>query len=252
MPIRQRLVTYGIPATAIATIVTGALFTQRHGEPAVTQPTPTDTQIQTVPTIATNAAVHHVDVVFAVDTTGSMGGLIEGAKRTVWSIATHIRQTDPQADLRIGLVAYKDIGDVYVTRDFPLTTDLDSVFAELSSYTAAGGGDDPEDVDAALYDAVYKMKWGDDAKKLVFLVGDAPPATRGDVPAFDITAREAGARHIAGQRDSLRPRSRDREGVAANREPRQRRVLDDSRRRRRPASRDAVRRQARRAQRDDR
>src|SRR4029077_11900749 len=95
----------------------------------------------------TAAGKHAVDVVFAVDTTGSMGGLIDGAKRTVWSIAPHIRKTDPNAELRIGLVAYRDIGDDYVTRDFALTSDLDAVFTELSRYEAAGGGDTPEDVD---------------------------------------------------------------------------------------------------------
>jgi hypothetical protein len=139
---------------------------------------------------------HPIDVVFAVDTTGSMGGLLDGAKRTVWSIATHIRKTDPNAELRIGLVAYRDIGDDYVTRDFALTSDLDAVFAELSGYQAAGGGDAPEDVDAALDDSLHKMHWRGDAKKLVFLVGDAPPASRGDVPRFDVLAREAGDKQI--------------------------------------------------------
>jgi hypothetical protein len=142
------------------------------------------------------ARKHAVDVVFAVDTTGSMGGLIEGAKRTVWSIATHIRKTDPDAELRIGLVAYRDIGDDYVTRDFALTADLDAVFTELSGFRAAGGGDTPEDVAAALDDSLHKMQWRGEAKKLVFLVGDAPPANRGDVPTFDVLAREAGARQI--------------------------------------------------------
>ena len=46
-------------------------------------------------------------------------------------------------------------------KDFALTDDLDAMFAELSSYHAAGGGDVPENVDAALYDAVHKMKWRD-------------------------------------------------------------------------------------------
>ncbi|MEP7030249.1 MAG: hypothetical protein ABI830_04880, partial [Pseudolabrys sp.] len=31
-----------------------------------------------------------VEVAFVLDTTGSMGGLIEGAKRKIWSIATAI------------------------------------------------------------------------------------------------------------------------------------------------------------------
>jgi hypothetical protein len=189
MPTRQRIATYGFTTAAAATITVALLLQPWRGDhldpvhEPVTPPTPV-------------AVRHPVDVVFAVDTTGSMGGLIEGAKRTVWSIATHIRQTDADADVRIGLVAYRDIGDEYVTRDFALTGDLDSVFTELSSYRAAGGGDTPEDVDAALYDALHKMQWRGDAKKLVFLVGDAPPASRGDVPRFDVLAREAGEKQI--------------------------------------------------------
>ena len=184
---RERLVTYGVSTAAAATITVAALLQPWRGGD-VDGPVPEATPVL--------RSKHAVDVVFAVDTTGSMGGLLDGAKRTVWSIATHIRKTDPDAELRIGLVAYRDIGDDYVTRDFSLTSDLDAVFTELSSYRAAGGGDTPEDVDAALDDTLHKMRWRDDAKKLVFLVGDAPPASRGDVPNFDISAREAGARQI--------------------------------------------------------
>jgi len=188
MPTRQRIVTYGVSTAAAATITVAALLQPWRGgaalEPVTEKPTPVA------------AGKHAVDVVFAVDTTGSMGGLIDGAKRTVWSIATHIRKTDPNAELRIGLVAYRDIGDDYVTRDFALTTDLDAVFAELASYRAAGGGDTPEDVDAALDAVVHKMQWRHDAKKLVFLVGDAPPASRGDVPTFEVSARAAGEQQI--------------------------------------------------------
>ncbi|HZJ65461.1 MAG TPA: VWA domain-containing protein [Kofleriaceae bacterium] len=193
MPTRQRIVTYGFTTAAAATITVALLLQPWRGDD---EPVPEPPRPQPEPQPQPVAVKHPVDVVFAVDTTGSMGGLIEGAKRTVWSIATHIRKTDPDADVRIGLVAYRDLGDDYVTRDFALTSDLDAVFTELSGYRAAGGGDTPEDVDAALDDALHKMQWRDDARKLVFLVGDAPPASRGDVPTFDVLAREAGDRQI--------------------------------------------------------
>src|SRR4026208_1385681 len=122
---RQRIVSFGIPTAAVGTIVAAALLSPWTKSP---EPTPPD------PIVAPG---HQIDVVFAVDTTGSMGGLIDGAKRTVWSIATHIRKTDEQADVRIGLVAYRDLGDDYVTRDFALTGDLDAVFTELSGHRAA-------------------------------------------------------------------------------------------------------------------
>jgi hypothetical protein len=57
-----------------------------------------------------------VEVAFVLDTTGSMGGLIEGAKRKIWSIATAIVDSNPDADIRTGLVAYRDIGDDYTLK----------------------------------------------------------------------------------------------------------------------------------------
>lgn len=118
-----------------------------------------------------------VEVAFVLDTTGSMGGLLEGAKRKIWSIATSVVDTNPDADIRIGLVAYRDIGDEYVTRTFDLTTDIQDIYANLLDLKARGGGDWPESVNEALDIAVNKLQWskGGDVRRIVFLVGDAPP-----------------------------------------------------------------------------
>jgi von Willebrand factor type A domain len=118
-----------------------------------------------------------VEVAFVLDTTGSMGGLIEGAKRKIWSIATAIVDANPDADIRMGLVAYRDIGDDYVTRKFDLTTDIQDLYANLLELKARGGGDWPESVNEALDVAVNKLRWtpNGDTCRIVFLVGDAPP-----------------------------------------------------------------------------
>jgi von Willebrand factor type A domain len=118
-----------------------------------------------------------VEVAFVLDTTGSMGGLIEGAKRKIWSIATAIVDANPDADIRMGLVAYRDIGDDYVTRTFDLTTDIQDLYANLLELKARGGGDWPESVNEALDVTVNKLHWtpSGDVKRIVFLVGDAPP-----------------------------------------------------------------------------
>jgi Mg-chelatase subunit ChlD len=118
-----------------------------------------------------------VDVVFVLDTTGSMSGLIQTAKEKIWSIATTMASAQPSPDIRIGLVAYRDRGDAYVTRIVDLSSDLDSVYATLMDFQADGGGDGPESVNAALYDAVHKMSWSqrDQAYQVIFLIGDAPP-----------------------------------------------------------------------------
>jgi len=118
-----------------------------------------------------------VEVAFVLDTTGSMGGLIEGAKRKIWSIATAIVDSNPDADIRMGLVAYRDIGDDYVVRTFDLTTDIQDLYANLLEVKARGGGDWPESVNEALDVAVNKLRWtlSGDTRRIVFLVGDAPP-----------------------------------------------------------------------------
>src|SRR5450432_3929692 len=118
-----------------------------------------------------------VEVAFVLDTTGSMGGLIESAKRKIWSIATAIIDCSPDAEIRMGLVAYRDIGDDYVTKKFDLTTDIQGLYADLLHFRAQGGGDWPESVNEALFVAVTKLSWshGRDSTRIVFLVGDAPP-----------------------------------------------------------------------------
>ena len=118
-----------------------------------------------------------VEVAFVLDTTGSMGPLIEGAKRKIWSIATEIIDTNPNAEIRMGLVAYRDIGDEYVTKTFNLTTDVQDLYANLLELKARGGGDWPESVNEALEVGVTKLAWtqGADICRIMFLVGDAPP-----------------------------------------------------------------------------
>ncbi|MCZ6760341.1 MAG: VWA domain-containing protein, partial [Gemmatimonadetes bacterium] len=118
-----------------------------------------------------------IDVVFVLDTTGSMGGLIQTAKEKIWSIATTMASAQQAPEIRIGLVAYRDRNDAYVTKVVDLSTDLDSVYAALMDFEANGGGDTPESVNAALYDAVHNMSWSqqDQAYQVIFLVGDAPP-----------------------------------------------------------------------------
>src|SRR2546422_5427869 len=67
----------------------------------------------TAVTSVVRAAAPRVEVAFVLDTTGSMGGLIDGAKRKIWSIARRIGEGRPRPDLRIALVGYRDLGDEY-------------------------------------------------------------------------------------------------------------------------------------------
>jgi Mg-chelatase subunit ChlD len=138
-----------------------------------------------------------VEVVFVLDTTGSMTGMIEGAKAKIWQISSHIISGQPTPEVRIGLVAYRDKHDAYVTQVLPLTSDLDVVYNRLMSFRAEGGGDTPEHVNRALDEAIHAMRWSDGAMKMVFLVGDAPPHDDySDVPDSRSLARQAADRQI--------------------------------------------------------
>jgi len=140
-----------------------------------------------------------VELVFVLDTTGSMGGLIEGAKAKIWDIANMIVSAEPTPDVRIGLVGYRDRGDAYVTQVFDLTDDIDAVYANLMRFGADGGGDTPESVNQALAESLSRIAWtehddpNDSVLRLLFLVGDAPPhMDYGDTPYTETVARAVG------------------------------------------------------------
>lgn len=144
-------------------------------------------------------AAPRVEVAFVLDTTGSMGGLIDGAKRKIWSIARRIGEGRPRPDLRIALVGYRDVADEYVTRVHDFSRDMDEVNERLMAFHANGGGDGPEHVSAALGAAVDQLSWSQGpALQIVFLVGDAPPhVDYQDGHDYARYARAARARGIA-------------------------------------------------------
>lgn len=118
-----------------------------------------------------------MEVVFVLDTTGSMSGMIAGAKQKIWAIANKLKSARPTPEIRFGLVGYRDRRDAYVTRVFGLTGNLDEVYTNLYGFEAQGGGDEPESVNEALHRAVRDLQWSTDPEvlRVVFLVGDARP-----------------------------------------------------------------------------
>lgn len=126
---------------------------------------------------ATPTEQPRVEVVFVLDTTGSMSGLIAAAKDKIWAIANTIALAEPAPQIKMGLVGYRDRGDAYVTKVTNLTEDLDAVYSSLMDFQAGGGGDAPESVNQALQEAVTQITWSDDDStyRVIYLVGDAPP-----------------------------------------------------------------------------
>ncbi|MGK2927202.1 MAG: vWA domain-containing protein [Lysobacterales bacterium] len=164
---------------ALFTLTLGAavFYPQLRAAPGAAPGTTPATIGAHVTPIVAAAQKPKVDVVFVLDTTGSMSGLIQTAKDKIWSIASTMASAQPTPEIRVGLVAFRDRGDQYVTRVVDLSADLDSVYATLMEFQADGGGDTPESVNQALHDAVHRMSWSDaqQAYRVIFLVGDAPP-----------------------------------------------------------------------------
>ena len=115
-----------------------------------------------------------VDVVFILDTTGSMSEEISALKGTIGEVVASLRHQNARP--RLGLVEYKDITDGYVTRLHQMTTDVDGFTERVASLYADGGGDTPEHVNAGLRVAVDHIRWNPESvARLAFLIGDAPP-----------------------------------------------------------------------------
>lgn len=117
-----------------------------------------------------------LDLCFTLDVTGSMGDELSRIQTTIGDIAARIKSLPDAPELRYGLVAYRDRGDDFVTRNFDFTADLDTFRSRLNSLAAAGGGDYPEAVNEGVGASLDSLNWdAGESVRLMFVVGDAPP-----------------------------------------------------------------------------
>ncbi len=140
-----------------------------------------------------------LDLLFLLDTTGSMEDELRRIQDTIDDIASRINAFQPRPRIRFGLVAFRDEGEVYVTQRVPFTEQLDDFNSALNQLRAEGGGDTPEALEEALVAAIDGMDWSDDASsvRLVFLVGDAGPhLDRQGVPSYLTSVQQAVAQGI--------------------------------------------------------
>lgn len=121
-----------------------------------------------------------LDLVFIQDATGSQGSYInhstEHIQRICSDIISHGGLSHPE-DLRVGLIAFRDHppqDHTYITKNFGFTSDINQVHENLKTLYASGGGDGPEAVTAALWDAL-NLDWRPSASKMIVLIADAPP-----------------------------------------------------------------------------
>ena len=113
-----------------------------------------------------------LDIMFVIDTTGSMGDELAYIQTELQSIIAGL--PFDKGLINLGLTFYRDIGDDYVVRAHGFSNDVSSVQQTLSAEWADGGGDYPEAMDQALHQAI-DANWQEGSKRVLFLIADAPP-----------------------------------------------------------------------------
>jgi hypothetical protein len=167
------------------------LVQARHGEQIVRMPWNGVDPVELGLDVSGADGAMSLDVVFVIDTTGSMSDEIARIKSTLLSVTERARSLEVPVDLQYGAVLYRDLGDAYLTRHTPLTRDVVAFDALLQGIEAGGGGDGPESLNQGLAVAVHDMDWREGAAKLMFVVADAPPHMdyEGDTPYADSAFR---------------------------------------------------------------
>lgn len=125
--------------------------------------------------------LRQLDVVFVIDTTGSMEPCISQVQRKLNHFAKTIAGASVRPDVAFGVVAYRDHPPedlTYVTQVYPLSRELAQVQQIINGLQAEGGGDAPEAVMDGVWDALQDSQWRAASYKAIVLVGDAPAHTR--------------------------------------------------------------------------
>ena len=123
---------------------------------------------------------NNLDVVFAIDATGSMKNDLDKLKTDMQPLLAELFGGTPET--RVGLLFYRDYGDTFKYMDlpvklYPFTSNFTSFSKNLNSIRIYGkeGGDIPEAVYEAMYASCEFFAWRNTAQKKIILIGDAEP-----------------------------------------------------------------------------
>lgn len=145
-------------------------------------------------TVVSQASVQKdtgLQVMFILDTTGSMGDELEYLKDDFTDIVNQVGGKQ----MLFSANFYRDQGDAYVTKCNPFTGNVQTVQQQFDAESAAGGGDMPEAVADILYETMVQADWKDGYRKVAFLIFDAPPHD-GTEKQIDAAVRAAAAQGI--------------------------------------------------------
>ena len=111
------------------------------------------------------------EIMFVVDTTGSMGDELMFLQSEFTAIAEEIGTDNTKFSINF----YRDDGDDYTTKRYPFSSNIEEINKKLNSEYATGGGDLPEAVAEILDETINDGGWSNQAVKLMFMIFDAPP-----------------------------------------------------------------------------
>ncbi|MCR5684147.1 MAG: VWA domain-containing protein [Lachnospiraceae bacterium] len=140
-----------------------------------------DGNIMNITVSDTSVQTKKLDLMFVIDTTGSMGDEIYYLQKELENVIERVQKDNGNIPVRLSVNFYRDQGDEYVVRSNPFTADINSQLIKLNAEHADGGGDYEEAVEQALEDAVNGHDWSENSTGLMFMVLDAPPHNTGAI-----------------------------------------------------------------------
>lgn len=135
------------------------------------------------------------DICFMVDATGSMSDELEYLKIELIDVIGQVKTENPNAELNMGSVFYRDEGDEYITKKSDFSTETNKTIDFIRDQSANGGGDFPEAVHSAMRVSLNDLQWSSNAtSRLLFMVLDAPPHYENQVvdEIHSLTVKAAG------------------------------------------------------------
>lgn len=147
------------------------------GEPEVT-PWSDEPVRMNAYTVSASAPEAKADVLFIVDSTGSMGDELEFLKADLLDILRKAQNLKSSISIRTGALFYRDEGqdEEYLIRTSPFTSDATKTSVFIKNQSAGGGGDFPEAVHTALEESLQSFDWDGSARaRIAFMLLDAPP-----------------------------------------------------------------------------
>lgn len=136
-----------------------------------------------------------IDIVFNIDTTGSMGLKISSIKAHISMIVDDVKKQTNSA--RFAITSYRDdpartnYPNDYRSRvDQEFTSDAATLKKSLENISADGGGDAPETMYSGIKSAL-ELPWRPGVKKIVLTVTDAPALS--PEPGTNLTEKEINA-----------------------------------------------------------